>query len=83
MRRRAEARNTTHELMAFSGQKTLSEVERYAEAASKKRLADSDAATMAEVQAAARKLIKDQSGTGTDADRQLHKHGRPITQTGR
>ena len=41
MRRRAEAGNTTHELMAFSGHRTLIEVQRYTDAADKKRLADS------------------------------------------
>jgi hypothetical protein len=46
MRRRAEAGNTAHELMAFSGHKTLAEVQRYTEAANYKRLADSGAAKM-------------------------------------
>jgi integrase len=46
MRRRAEAGNTAHELMAFSGHKTLVEVQRYTSAADKKRLADSGAAKM-------------------------------------
>jgi hypothetical protein len=46
MRRRAEAGNTSHELMAFSSHKTLSEVQRYTSAADKKRLADSGAAKM-------------------------------------
>jgi integrase len=46
MRRRAEAGNTAHELMAFSGHKTLTEVQRYTAAADKKRLADSGAAKM-------------------------------------
>jgi integrase len=46
MRRRAEAQNTVHELMAFSGHKTLSEVQRYTTAADKKRLADSGQAKM-------------------------------------
>jgi integrase len=41
MRRLAEAGNTTHELMAISGHKTLSEVQRYTDAADKKRLASS------------------------------------------
>ncbi len=66
MRRRAEARNTTHELMAFSGHKTLAEVQRYTEAANTKRLADSGAAKMREAQAAAPKRITDQSGTATN-----------------
>jgi integrase len=41
MRRLAEAGNTTHELMAISGHKTLSEVQRYTDAANRKLLADS------------------------------------------
>jgi integrase len=41
MRRLAEAGNTTHELMAISGHKTLSEVQRYTNEADRKRLADS------------------------------------------
>ena len=40
MRRLAEAGNTTHELMAISGHRTLSEVQRYTEDADQKRLAD-------------------------------------------
>jgi integrase len=41
MRRFAETGSTAHELMAISGHKTLSEVQRYTEAADKERLADS------------------------------------------
>jgi integrase len=41
MRRLAEDGSTTHELMAISGHKTLSEVQRYTDAADRKRLADS------------------------------------------
>ena len=41
MRRLAESGNTTHELMAISGHRTLSEVQRYTEDADRKRLADS------------------------------------------
>jgi integrase len=41
MRRLAEAGNTTHELMAMSGHKTLSEVQRYTEEVDRKKLADS------------------------------------------
>jgi integrase len=41
MRRLAEAGGTAHELMAISGHKTLTEVQRYTDAADKKRLADS------------------------------------------
>src|SRR6476646_2200671 len=40
MRRLAEAGNTTHELMAISGHRTMSEVRRYTEDADQKRLAD-------------------------------------------
>jgi integrase len=48
MRRLAEAGNTAHELMAISGHKTLSEVQRYTSAADKKRLAESGMAKMRE-----------------------------------
>jgi integrase len=41
MRRLAEAGATAHELMAVSGHRTLSEVQRYSDAADKTRLADS------------------------------------------
>jgi integrase len=44
MRRLAEDGNTTHELMAQSGHKTLSEVERYTKGASQKTLAGTGAA---------------------------------------
>jgi integrase/recombinase XerD len=40
MRLFAEAGNTAHELMAISGHKTLSEVQRYTQDADRKRLAD-------------------------------------------
>jgi len=40
MRRLAEAGGTAHELMAVSGHKTLTEVQRYTEEADRKRLAD-------------------------------------------
>jgi integrase/recombinase XerD len=40
MRRLAEAGNTTHELMAISGHRTLSEVQRYTADADRKKLAD-------------------------------------------
>jgi hypothetical protein len=40
MRRLAEAGNTAHELMAISGHRTLSEVQRYTTDADRKRLAD-------------------------------------------
>jgi hypothetical protein len=44
MRRLAEDNATAHELMAFSGHRTLSEVQRYCDAADKVRLAASGAA---------------------------------------
>lgn len=40
MRRAAEAQNTTHELMAYSGHRTYAEVDRYTKDAEKKLLAD-------------------------------------------
>jgi hypothetical protein len=76
MRRRAEGGNTTHELMAFSGHKTLAEVDRYTADANKRKLADSGAAKMAEAQAAAPKRLADQSANAayTNIEAQLHKH---------
>jgi integrase len=50
MRRLAEAGNTTHELMAISGHRTLSEVQRYTDAADRKRLAESGMAKRQAVQ---------------------------------
>jgi integrase len=41
MRRLAEAGGTAHELMAFSGHKTLTEVQRYTKDADRRKLADS------------------------------------------
>jgi integrase len=46
MRRLAEAGATAHELMAISGHRTLTEVQRYTEAADKKHLADSGMAKL-------------------------------------
>ena len=66
MRRRAEAGNTTHELMAFSGHKTLPEVQRYTEDANEKRLADSGAAKM--------RAAQNKNTTYTNIEAQLHKH---------
>jgi integrase len=65
MRRLAEAGNTAHELMAISGYKTLSEVQRYTEAANKKRLADSG---MAKVRG------QTENGNVTNTVPPLHKH---------
>jgi integrase len=65
MRRGAEAQLTTHELMAKSGHKSLSEVERYTKAADKKRLADSGATKMADAMARAPKRIAAKTDTGS------------------
>ena len=46
MRRLAEAGGTAHELMAFSGHKTLTEVQRYTKDADRKKLADSTMAKL-------------------------------------
>ncbi len=46
MRRLAEARLTTHELMAISGHRTLSEVQRYTDAADRKLLAETGMAKL-------------------------------------
>ena len=46
MRRLAEAGNTTHELMVISGHKTLSEVQRYTDAANQLKLAQSGIAKL-------------------------------------
>ena len=48
MRRLAEAGGSTFELMAISGHKTLSEVQRYTAGADKKRQAESGMAKMRE-----------------------------------
>jgi hypothetical protein len=64
MRRLAEAGGTTHELMAFSGHKTLTEVQRYTTDADRKRLAD-----------AAMAKLRDQSRNAnyTNTTTRLHK----------
>jgi integrase len=64
MRRWAEAGGTAHELMAFSGHRTLSQVQHYTSAADKKRLADSGMAKM-------QRTKRDETYTNTDAP--LHK----------
>jgi integrase/recombinase XerD len=46
MRRLAEAGGTAHELMAISGHKTLTEVQRYTKDADRKKLADSGMAKL-------------------------------------
>jgi len=66
MRRGADAGMTTHELMAYSGHKTLSEVQRYTEGADQRRLADSGIAKL-------RGQSENANVTNTSA--RLHKHG--------
>jgi integrase len=88
MRRRAEGGNTTHELMAFSGHKTLAEVQRYTEAANKKRLADSGAAKMQDATSRSPKLITDQRAeagggdAGSEEERHSYKRGGPKSTNG-
>jgi hypothetical protein len=72
MRRRAERGYTTHELMALSGHRTLTEVQRYTDAADKRRLADSGAAK----DAAARG--QSENVDYTNAAAQLHKHAAKL-----
>ena len=67
MRRRAERDNTVHELMAFSGHKTLAMVKLYTDAADKKKLADSGFAK-------AQRTKGDEDYTNTDTP--LHKQGK-------
>jgi hypothetical protein len=56
---------TTHELMAISGHKTLSEVQRYTNDADRKRLAES---AMAKLRGSANANV-------TNIEPPLHKHG--------
>jgi integrase len=69
MRRLAEAGGTAHELMAFSGHKTLTEVQRYTTDADRKRLAD-----------AALAKLRDQSKNAdyTNTAPRLHKQATKI-----
>src|SRR6516164_6000705 len=71
MRRLAEAGNTAHELMAISGHKTLTEVQRYTSAAYKKQLAESGMAKMRE----RTKSTETYTNTGSA----LHKHGKKAS----
>ena len=66
MRRLAETGSTAHELMAWSGHKTLREVQRYTMAADKKMLADS---------AVAKKLGQSRNANVTNI-KSLKKNGR-------
>jgi hypothetical protein len=66
MRRIAEAGGTAHELMAISGHKTLTEVQRYTKDVDRKKLADS---------AMAKLRRSDEAHDVTNIPRLLHKHG--------
>jgi integrase len=72
MRRGAEAGMTTHELMAFSGHKTLTMVQHYTNDADRKRLADSGMAKL-------RGRSKNANVTNTAT--QLHKHAANTLKT--
>ena len=72
MRRLAEAGGTAHELMAISGHKTLSEVQRYTKDADRKKLADSGIA----------KLRGQSENTNvTNIEPPLHKQGANLPKT--
>src|SRR5262249_54453298 len=77
MRRRAERGYTTHELMALSGHKTLTEVQRYTDAADKRRLADSGAAKDAAARGQSENIDY------TNAAAQLNKHAANVLKTKR
>jgi integrase len=64
MRRLAEAGNTAHELMAISGHRTLTEVQRYTKDVDRKRLADSGMA---------KKLAQSKNTDVTNIMSHLHK----------
>jgi integrase len=65
MRRLAEDGGTTHELMAISGHRTLSEVQRYTRGANNRRLADSGMA---------KRRDRNANADVTNAAPELHKH---------
>jgi integrase len=65
MRRLAEAGNTAHELMAISGHKTLTEVQRYTADADRKRLAASGMA---------KRRGQSENSDVTNSEAPLHKH---------
>jgi integrase len=72
MRRLAEAGATAHELMAISGHKTLTEVQRYTKDADRKKLADSGIA----------KLRGQSENTDvTNIESPLHKQGTKLLKT--
>jgi integrase len=69
MRRLAEAGGTAHELMAFSGHKTLTEVQRYTTEADRKRLADTAMAKLRE---------QSKNADYTNTVPRLHKQSRKL-----
>ncbi|UPK05216.1 site-specific integrase [Bradyrhizobium sp. 170] len=73
MRRGAEARLTTRELMAKSGHKSYAEVQRYTDAADQLLLADSGAKKEREAREKRPKLIT--ARTEADQKIQTYKHG--------
>lgn len=72
LRRGAEAGMTTHELMAISGHKTLSEVQRYTNDADRKRLAES---------AMAKLRGQSENANVTNIEPPLHKQGANLLKT--
>jgi integrase len=72
MRRLAEAGGTAHELMAISGHKTLTEVQRYTKDADRKKLADSG---MAKLQG------QSENTNVTNIEPPLHKQGTNLLKT--
>jgi integrase len=72
MRRLAEAGGTAHELMAISGHKTLTEVQRYTKDADRKKLADSG---MAKLQG------QSENTNVTNIEPPLHKQGANLLKT--
>jgi integrase/recombinase XerD len=74
MRRLAEAGNTTHELMAISGHKTLTEVQRYTDDADRKRLAESGMAKR-QGQSMNKRVANRPAQTGKPAAKSLKNRG--------
>jgi integrase len=73
MRRRAEAGNTAHELMAFSGHKSISMVQKYTADFDKKKLAASGAAKM--------RAAQNENADVTNIGSPLHKHAQKPLKT--
>ena len=72
MRRLAEDGNTTHELMAISGHRTLTEVQRYTDDANRKLLAKSGMA---------KKRAQSKNTNVTNIAAPLHKHAAKALKT--